>query len=120
VLVEVPLEHPLVWSEQLMPVFPLVRLPDVDACIRAAVQAEHGFRHTACMHSRNVDKLSEMARAVDCSIFVKNGPSFAGLGFGGEGPTSMTISTPTGEGVTTARTFTRIRRCTLVDNFRIV
>ncbi|HVP39547.1 MAG TPA: aldehyde dehydrogenase family protein [Candidatus Saccharimonadales bacterium] len=120
VLAEVPLEHPLVWTEQLLPVFPLVRLPDVDACIRAAVEAEHGFRHTACMHSRNVAKLSEMARAVDCSIFVKNGPNFAGLGFGGEGPTSFTIATPTGEGLTTARTFTRLRRCTLVDYFRIV
>ncbi|MBI5838304.1 MAG: aldehyde dehydrogenase EutE [Candidatus Eisenbacteria bacterium] len=120
VMVEVPADHPLVWSEQLMPVFPVVRLPDVDACIRMAVEAEHGFRHTACMHSRDVEKLSDMARAVDCSIFVKNGPNFAGLGFGGEGPTSFTISTPTGEGLTTARTFTRIRRCTLVDSFRIV
>ncbi len=120
VLVEVPLEHPLVWTEQLMPVLPFVRLPDVDACIAAAVEAEHGYRHTAVMHSRNIEKLSKMARAVDCSIFVKNGPNFAGLGFGGEGPTSFTISTPTGEGLTTARTFTRLRRCTLVDHFRIV
>jgi acyl-CoA reductase-like NAD-dependent aldehyde dehydrogenase len=120
VLVEVPLEHPLVWTEQLMPVLPLVRLPDVDACIAAAQQAEHGYRHTACMHSKNVDKLSRMARVMETSIFVKNGPNFAGLGFGGEGPTSFTIATPTGEGLTTARTFTRLRRCVLVDNFRIV
>ena len=72
------------------------------------------------MHSRNIDKLSKMARLCDCSIFVKNGPHYAGLGFGGEGPTSFTIASPTGEGLTTARTFTRMRRCTLVDHFRIV
>src|SRR4029077_9131154 len=120
ILVEVPLEHALVWTEQLMPVLPLVRLPDVDACIDAALDAEHGYRHTAVMHSRNIDKLSKMARLAGTSIFVKNGPNFAGLGFGGEGPTSFTIATPTGEGLTTARTFTRLRRCVLVDHFRIV
>lgn len=120
VMVEVPFEHPLVWTEQLMPVLPVVRFADVDACIDAAVEAEHGYRHTACMHSRNVEKLSLMAHAVGTSIFVKNGPNFAGLGFGGEGPTSFTIATPTGEGLTTARTFTRLRRCVLVDGFRIV
>ena len=72
------------------------------------------------MHSRNIDKLSRMARLCDCSIFVKIGPNYAGLGFGGEGPTSFTIASPTGEGMTAARSFTRVRRCTLVDHFRIV
>ena len=54
------------------------------------------------------------------SSFVKNAPSVAGLGFGGEGFTSFTIASPTGDGLTTARTFTRERRCTLAGYFRIV
>jgi len=119
-LVEVPADHPLVWTEQLMPVLPLVRVRSVDEGIDLAVQAEHGFGHTASMFSRNIDALSKMARAVNTSIFVKNGPNLAGLGYGGEGFTSMSIASPTGEGVTNALTFTRIRRCTLVDHFRIV
>ena len=72
------------------------------------------------MHSRNIDNLDRMANAVNTSIFVKNGPHLAGLGFGGEGWTTMTISTPTGEGVTSARSFVRLRRCVMAGNFRIV
>jgi acyl-CoA reductase-like NAD-dependent aldehyde dehydrogenase len=120
VLVEVPPEHPFVWTELLMPVLPLSRVPNVDSGIDLARRVEHGFRHTASMHSRNVDKLSKMARVINTSIFVKNGPNYAGLGFGGEGFTSFTIASPTGDGLTTARTFTRPRRCVLVDRFRIV
>jgi len=119
-LCEVGREHPLVWTEQLMPVMPLVRVKDVDTAIDLAVDCEHGFRHTAIMHSLNIAKLSKMARAMNCSIFIKNGPSYAGLGFGGAGFASFTIASPTGEGVTRARTFTRERRCTLVDYLRII
>lgn len=119
-LCEVDKDHPLVWTEQLMPVMPLVRVKDVDTAIDLAFQVEHGFRHTAIMHSLNIDKLSKMAKVMNCSLFVKNGPSYAGLGYGGAGFTSFTIASPTGEGVTKASTFTRERRCTLVDNFRII
>ncbi|MFZ2487839.1 MAG: aldehyde dehydrogenase family protein [Anaerolineae bacterium] len=119
-LVEVPLEHPLVWTEQLMPVMPLVRVRSCDEGIDLAVAAEHGYGHTASMWSRNIDKLSRMARAIDCSIFVKNGPNVAGLGYKAEGFTSFSIASPTGEGLTSAQTFSRIRRCTMVDHFRIV
>jgi propionaldehyde dehydrogenase len=119
-LCEVGREHPLVWSEQLMPVIPLVRLPNVDAAIEFAVEVEHGFRHTAMIHSHNIEALSRMAKLMNCSIFVKNGPCYAGLGQGGAGYCSMTVASPTGEGVTRARTFTRERRCTLVDSFRII
>jgi hypothetical protein len=119
-LCEVDADHPFVWTEMMMPVLPLVRVRHVDEAIDYAIEVEHGYRHTATMHSRNIEKLSRMARACDCSIFVKNGPNFAGLGFGGEGPTSFTIASPSGEGMTTARSFTRLRRCTLVDSFRIV
>lgn len=120
VLVEVPLEHNLVWTEQMLPVVPLVRLPTVDECIDVAIKAEHGFGHTASMFSKDLDNLSRMARDINVSIFVKNGPTLAGLGYGGEGFTSFSIASPTGEGLTTARTFSRPRRCTLVDHFRIV
>jgi propionaldehyde dehydrogenase len=120
VLCEVAPDHPFVVEELLMPVIPLVRVKDVYAAIDLAVKVEHGNRHTAVMHSKNIDNLHLMARKCDCSIFVKNGPSYAGLGFGGEGCTTMTIASPTGEGITTARSFTRHRRCVIVDSFRIV
>jgi len=119
-LCEVGREHPLFWTEQLTPVMPLVRVGDVDDAIDLAVKVEHGFRHTAMMHSTNIAKLSKMAKAIDCSIFVKNGPCYAGLGAGGTGYTSFSIASPTGEGVTRARDFSRERRCTVVDYFRIV
>jgi len=119
-LCEVAEDHPLLWTEQLMPVLPLVRVKDAGTAIRLGFEMEHGYRHTAIMHSRNIDNLSEMAKLMNCSLFVKNGPSYAGLGNGGAGYTSFTIASPTGEGLTRARTFTRERRCTLVDRFRIV
>jgi acyl-CoA reductase-like NAD-dependent aldehyde dehydrogenase len=119
-LMEVPPEHPMVWSEQLMPVIPLVRMRSVDEAIEFAVKVEHGFRHTASIHSHDIEKLSKMARMMNCSLFIKNGPNFAGLGEGGAGYASFTIASPTGEGATRARTFTRERRCTLVDYFRII
>ncbi len=121
IFAEVPNEdHPFVQVELLMPVIPLVRAPNVHDAIAMAKRVEHGFGHTAVMHSRNIDHLSKMAREINTSIFVKNAPSFAGLGLGGEGFTSFTIASPTGEGMTTAVSFSRIRRCTLKDHFRIV
>ena len=119
-IVEVPEDHPLLWTEQMMPVMPITRVPNVDYAIDLALQMEGFNYHTALMHSRNIDKLSKMARQCNCSIFVKNGRSQAGLGFGGEGYTSFTIASPTGEGLTTPRSFSRWRRCTMVDHFRIV
>jgi acyl-CoA reductase-like NAD-dependent aldehyde dehydrogenase len=119
-LCEVDRYHPLVWTEQLLPVIPLVRFNSVDEAIDFAVQCEHNFRHTASIHSRNIAKLSKMAKLMNCSLFIKNGPNYSGLGFGGAGYTSFTIATPTGEGLTRARTFTRERRCVLVGYFRIV
>lgn len=119
-LCEVDKTHPLVWTEQLMPVIPLVRVDNVDEAIDFAVECEHGFRHSASMHSLNIAKLSKMARVINTSLFVKNGSNFNGMGFGGAGYTSFTIASPTGEGFTRARTFTRERRCAIIDHFRIV
>lgn len=120
VIAEVPREHNLVWTEQMMPVMPVVRVGNVDDAIDLAVRSEHGFRHTASIHSTNVDTITRMARAMNCSIFVANGPNYAGLGQNGEGFTSFSIASPTGEGMTRPRTFSRVRRVTVVGALRIV
>jgi propionaldehyde dehydrogenase len=103
-----------------MPVIPIVRVKNVDEAIELAIKYEHNFRHTAIMHSLNLASLDKMAKLSKVTIFVKNGPSYAGLGVFGEGTASYTIAGTTGEGITTAKTFTRQRRCVLVDYFRIV
>jgi acyl-CoA reductase-like NAD-dependent aldehyde dehydrogenase len=112
--------HPLVQVEQLMPILPMFRVKNVDEAIAAGLRVEHGYRHTAVMHSLNVENLHRYARVANVSIFAKNAPSYAGLGLDGEGYTSFTIASPTGEGLTTAINFTRERRCVLKDYFRIV
>jgi len=119
VVVEVDEGHPLLWTEQMMPVMPVVRVSDANRAIDLAVEVEGGNRHTAVMHSRNLDNLSRMAKECDCSIFVKNGRSQAGLGLDGEGYCSFTIASPTGDGMTGPRSFSRWRRCVLVGHFRI-
>ena len=120
VIADVPREHSLVWTEQMMPVLPIVRVPDVEVAIDLAVKVEHGFRHTASIHSTNVETITRMARAMNCSIFVANAPNFAGLGEGGEGFCSFSIASPTGDGLTRPRTFSRERRITVVGALRIV
>ena len=114
-------EHnPFVPVEQMMPFVPFVRVRDVDEAIEKAKFYEHGFRHTSIIHSNNVRNMTRMGRALDTTLFVKNGPCMAAVGLGGEGYLSFSIATPTGEGVTTPLTFTRQRRCTLVDDLRIL
>lgn len=105
--------HPFVDHEQMMPFIPFVRCPDVDTAIRLAKKYEHGFKHTAIIHSRNIDTITKMGKEMDVTLFVQNGPSTASLGGGGEGYLSFSIATPTGEGVTTPLTFCRQRRSTL-------
>jgi acyl-CoA reductase-like NAD-dependent aldehyde dehydrogenase len=120
VVAETDAQHPLVWTEQLMPIIPLVKVRTADEAIDLAKSVEQGMGHTAAIHSKNLDVLSRMSREINTSIFVKNGPTLAGLGFGGEGYTSFSIASPTGEGLTSAVDFTRVRRCVLVDAFRII
>lgn len=119
-LCDVDEQHPFVQHELLMPVLGLVRVRDCDDAIATALRVEHGFHHTSVMYSTNIDRMAAMARVVNTSIFVKNDCNLAGLGLGGEGYTSFTIASPTGEGLTTAVHFTRERRCTLKDAFRFV
>ncbi|HUY35740.1 MAG TPA: aldehyde dehydrogenase family protein [Pirellulales bacterium] len=112
--------NPFVPVEQMMPFIPFVRVRNVDEAIEKAKFYEHGFRHTAIIHSTNVRNMTKMGRAMDTTLFVKNGPCMASLGLGGEGYLSFSIATPTGEGVTTPLTFTRERRCSMIDDLRIV
>lgn len=119
IIMEVSKDHHFVTEEMMMPILPVVRVGDVDTAIEYALEAEHGNRHTAMMHSKNVDKLSRMAKLLETTIFVKNAPSYAGIGVGGEGHTTFTIAGPTGEGLTSARSFCRKRKCVMVDAFSI-
>ena len=112
--------HPFVSVEQMMPFVPFVRARDVDHAIAMAKEYEHGFRHTAIIHSRNVRNMTKMGRELDTTLYVKNGPCMASLGLGGEGYLSFSIAGPTGEGVTTPTTFTRERRCSMIDELRVV
>jgi propionaldehyde dehydrogenase len=112
-------EHPLIAEELMMPILGIVRAKDIDDAIEKAVWLEHGNRHSAHMHSKNVDNLTKFGKAIDTAIFVKNAPSYAALGFGGEGFCTFTIASRTGEGLTSARTFTKQRRCVMSDSLCI-
>lgn len=112
--------NPFVPEEQMMPFVPFVRARDFRHAVEMAKEHEHGFGHTSIIHSRNVRHMSIMGKEMDTTLFIKNGPCGAGLGLGGEGYLSFSIATPTGEGVTNPLTFTRVRRCTMVDDLRII
>jgi aldehyde dehydrogenase len=113
-------DHPYVQEEQMMPFVPVVRVRNLDAGIAAALKAEHGYRHTALIHSRNVENATRMARAMNTTLFVQNAPSYAALGSNGPGYLSYSIATPTGEGVTTPLTFTRERQFTIGQALRFI
>ena len=119
VFAETDVDHEFVMEEQMMPMLPVVRVKNIEQAIEFAKKSEHGYKHSAIIHSLNVDHMTIMARALDTTLFVKNGPSVAGLGLGGEGYLSYSIATTTGEGITNPGTFTRTRRCVMVDNLRI-
>jgi aldehyde dehydrogenase len=116
---ETDASHVFVEEEQMMPFLPIVRVKDVTEGILAAKVAEHGYRHTSIIHTHNVNYMTAMGRALDTTLFIKNGPCMSGLGLGGEGYLSYTVATPTGEGVSNPKTFCRVRRCIMVDNLRI-
>lgn len=116
---ETDAKHPFVEEEQMMPFLPIVRVKSVEEGIERSLEAEHGYKHTSIIHSHDVENMSAMARALDTTLFIKNGSCMAGLGLGGEGYLSYSIATPTGEGVSNPRTFTRVRRCVMVDQLKI-
>lgn len=117
---ETDTNNPFVPEEQMMPFVPFVRARDAMQAIELAHRFEHGYGHTAVIHSRNVHNMTVMGRLMNTTLFVKNGPSPAGLGLGGEGYLSFSVATPTGEGITNPLTFTRSRRCVMVDELRVV
>ena len=117
---EVDEHNPFLPAEQMMPFLPILRCRDVDEAIAQAVRFEHGFGHTAIIWSQKVDNMTKMGKAVDTTLFIKNGACMTGLGLGGEGFVSYSIATPTGEGPTSPLHFTRVRRCVMVDNLRIL
>ncbi len=112
--------NPFVAVEQMMPFVPFVRVRDVDQAIAKAKHYEHGFKHTSIIHSHDVRNMTKMGRSLETTLFVKNGPSMASLGLGGEGYISFSIAGSTGEGVTTPLTFTRERRCSMIDDLWIL
>jgi len=120
IIVETEFEHPFVQLELLMPILPIVRVSNFDEAVEYSVIAEHGNRHTAMIHSQNITNITRFAKAINTTIFVKNAPSLAGIGVDSEGIVSFSIAGPTGEGITTSKTFTRTRHCVLVDGFRII
>jgi aldehyde dehydrogenase len=117
---ETQAEHPFVDVEQMMPFIPFVRCRNVDHAIELAKHYEHGYRHTSIIHTRDVRNMTKMGRIMDTTLFVKNGPCMAALGLGGEGYLSFSIAGPTGEGVTTPLTFTRERRCSLIEDLWVL
>ena len=112
-------EHPLIAEELMMPILGMVRAKDIDDAIEKAVWLEHGNRHSAHIHSKNIDNITKYAREIDTAILVKNAPSYAALGFGGEGYCTFTIASRTGEGLTSAKSFTKSRRCVMADSLCI-
>ena len=116
---EGPKEHPLITTELMMPILGVVRAKDFDDAVEQAVWLEHGNRHSAHIHSKNVDNITKYAKEIDTAILVKNGPSYAALGFGGEGFCTFTIASRTGEGLTSAKSFTKARRCVMSDSLCI-
>jgi aldehyde dehydrogenase len=112
-------DHLFVEEEQMMPFLPVVRVKSVEEGIAEAKKAEHGYKHSAIIHSHDVANMTAMARALETTLFIKNGACVAGLGNGGEGYANFSIATTTGEGICNPRTFTRVRRCVMVDKLRI-
>lgn len=119
IIFEGPKEHPLITTELMMPILGIVRAKDFDDAVEQAVWLEHGNRHSAHIHSKNIDNITKYAKAIDTAILVKNGPSYSALGFGGEGFCTFTIASRTGEGLTSASTFTKRRRCVMTDSLCI-
>lgn len=113
IICEVEPDHPFVMTELMMPILPIVRVKNIDDAIKYAKMAEQSRKHSAYIYSKNIDNLNRFEKEIDTTIFVKNAKSFAGVGYNAEGFTTFTIAGCTGEGITSARNFTRQRRCVL-------
>jgi aldehyde dehydrogenase len=113
-------DHLFVQEEQMMPFVPFVRVKDVNEAMDLAIEAEHDYRHTAIIHSRNMDTVTKFGKRANTTLLIVNGASPTGLGLGGQGFLSYSIATPTGEGITTPLTFTRFRRVMIAGSLRMI
>ena len=109
----------LIVEELMMPILGIVRVKDFNTAVDVAVELEHGNRHSAHIHSKRIDRLTYFAREIDTAIFVKNAPSYSALGVEAEGYPTFTIASRTGEGLSSAKTFSKSRRCIMKDALSI-
>ncbi len=114
-------DHEFVREEQMMPFLPVVRVHDFIEGLEAAKEAEHGYRHSASVFTRDIGRATAFARETDCAIVVINGGTYQGDGGeDGEGSLSFTIASPTGEGITKPHHFARVRRIMTSGALRFV
>lgn len=117
---EVPESHPLVWTEQLMPIIPIVRVPSFEKALELAHKAEYNFKHTSSIYSTDLTNITTMGKKMNTSLFIINGSNNCGLAAGGEGFVSFSIAGSTGEGMTRPSTFVRERRMVCVNALRCI
>jgi propionaldehyde dehydrogenase len=108
-------DDPLVHTEQMMPIIPIVRCPDFEQAMEWAYAAERGNQHSASIWSNDINHVTAFGTLINTTIFVQNGGTMAAFGIGGSGTNAPTIATPTGEGVTGPQSFVRRRRFCMAD-----
>lgn len=112
--------HPFVLEELCVPVLPCVGVATYEEGLELLLETEQRYKHTASIHSSNIDRLSEAAKVLQTATFIKNGPALSGVGLLSPGsPFALTVANTTGEGCITARHFTRRRKCILTNGFSI-
>lgn len=117
IIFECDKSHPIVTTELLMPILPIVRAKDISEAIDIAFKSEGGNFHTSVIHSKNIDNINRMFTKMNTTIFVQNAPSYAGIGLGSEGYASFTIAGVTGEGLTNSTSFAKKNHKVLVESF---
>lgn len=109
-IIEADMDCPFVPCEQLMPIFPIVKVKDFAEAERLAVETEHGYHHSAAIWTGSLERATHFGKLINTTCFAMNGATVAACGMGGTGTGSVTIATGTGEGFTTPASFTRVRR----------
>jgi len=112
---EADFNDPLVHTEQMLPVIPIVRCKTFEEAMERAYIAERGCTHSASIWSKDIDRVTAFGKLINTTIFVQNGGTMAAFGVGGSGTNAPTIATPTGEGVTGPQSYVRRRRFCMAD-----
>jgi propionaldehyde dehydrogenase len=102
--------HPVIQHEQLMPVLPILLVDSFKEAMAAALRIEHGFGHTAMIHSKDIDRITQFGQMINTTNFIVNARSQAMAAEKAKGGTAWTIAGATGEGNTTPRSYTKERR----------